>query len=48
MVEAVYVVRAGLFVFSGRDCLEDTIDVKVLIEVVVGVVVLAWWRWSVV
>ena len=48
VVEAVDMVRAGFFVFSRRDCLGDMMDVKVVIEVVVGAVVLVWWRWSVV
>ena len=48
VVEAVDVVQAGLFVFSRHDCLGDMMDVKVVVEVVVGVVVLVWWRWTVV
>ena len=48
VVEAVDVVLAGFFVFSRHGCLGDIMDVKMVIEVVVGVVVLMWWRWSVV
>ena len=48
LVEAVGVVRAGFFVFSRRVCLGDVMDVKVVIEFVVGVVVLVWWKWAVV
>ena len=40
LVEAVDVVQAGFFVFSRRVCLRDMMDVKVVVEVVVGVVVL--------
>ena len=40
LVEAVDVVQAGFFVFSRRVCLRDMMDVKVVMEVVVGVVVL--------
>ena len=55
VMEAVDVVRAvqvGLFVFFLRCCLGDVTGVRVLMEVVVGVVVLfgavvlVWWRWS--
>ena len=46
--EAVDVVQAGLFVFSRHDCLGDMMDVKMVVEVVVGVVVLVWWRSTVV
>ena len=46
VVEAVDVVRAGFFVFSRCGCLGDMMDVKVVIEVVVGVVALVLWRWS--
>ena len=48
VVEAVGVVQAGFFVFSRRVCLGDMMDVKVVIEFVVGVVVLVWWKWAVV
>ena len=49
VVEAVEVVRAGFFfVFFRRGCLGDIMGVRVVIEVVVGVVVLVLWRWSVV
>ena len=40
LVEAVDVVQAEFFVFSRRVCLGDMMDVKVVMEVVVGVVVL--------
>ena len=40
VVEAVDVVQAGFFVFSRRGCLGHMMDVKVVIEVVVGLVVL--------
>ena len=46
LVEAVDVVQAGFFVFSRRVCLRDMMDVKVVMEVVVGVVVLVVWGWS--
>ena len=46
LVEAVDVVQAGFFVFSRRVCLGDMMDVKVVMEVVVGVVVLVRWGWS--
>ena len=39
-VEAVDVVRARFFVFSRHVCLGDMIDVKVIMEVVFGMVVL--------
>ena len=48
VVEAVNVVRDGFFVFSRHICLGDMMDVKVVMEVVVGVVVLVGWGWSVV
>ena len=48
VVKAVDVVQAGFFVFSRRGCLGNMMDVKVVTEVVVGVVVLLWWRWTVV
>ena len=47
VVEAAEVVQAGFFVFLRRGCLEDMMDVRVVIENVVGAVVLVWWRWSV-
>ena len=47
-VEAVDVVRAGLFVFFRSGCLENMIGVRMVIGGVVGAVVLVWWRWSVV
>ena len=40
VVEAVDVAQAGFFAFSRSGCLGDLMDVKVVIEVVVGVVVL--------
>ena len=40
LVEAVDVVRARFSVFSRHVCLGDMMDVKVIMEVVVGVVVL--------
>ena len=46
LVKAVDVVQAGFFVFSRRVCLGDMMDVKVVMEVVVGVVVLVRWGWS--
>ena len=46
VVEAVDVMQAGFFVFSRCGCSGDMMDVKVVTEVVVGVVVLVWWRWS--
>ena len=48
VVEAVNVVRAGFFPFSRRGCLGNMMDVKGVIKVVIGVVVLVLWRWSVV
>ena len=48
VVEALDVVQAGFFVFSRRVCLGDMMDVKVVMEVVVGVVVLMRWGRSVV
>ena len=48
VVEAVDVVQAAFFVFFQCGCLEDMMGARVVIEVVVGVVVLVWWRWSVV
>ena len=47
-VEAVDVVRVGFLDLSRRGCLGYIMDVKVVMEVVVGVVVLVWWGWSVV
>ena len=49
VVEAVDVVgTSGFFVFSSSVCLGDMMDVKMMMEVVVGVVVLVQWGWSVV
>ena len=51
-VDVVGAVQVGLFVFSLRCCLGDVMGVRVVMEVVVGVVVLfgavvlVWWRWS--
>ena len=47
-VEAVDVVRVGFLDLSRRGSLGYIVDVKVVMEVVVGVVVLVWWGWSVV
>ena len=47
VVETVDVVEAGFFLFLWHDCLGDMVDVRVVIEIVVGAVVLLWWRWSV-
>ena len=40
--------KEGFFVFFRCDCLGNMMGVRVMIEVVVGVLVLVWWRWSVV
>ena len=48
VVEAADVVRVGFLDLSRRGCLGYIMDVKVVMEVVVGVVVLVWWGWSVV
>ena len=54
MVETVDVVQVWLFIFFRDGCLGDMMDVRVVMEVVmgvgvlVGVVVLVWWRCSVV
>ena len=48
VVEAVDVVRVGFLDLFRRGCLGYIMDVKVVMEVVVGVVVLVWWGWSVV
>ena len=45
VVEAADVVGARFFVFFRRGCLGDLMGVKVVIEVVVGVVVLVQWKW---
>ena len=45
VVEAADVVGARFFVFFRRGCLGDLMGVKVVIEVVVGVVVLVRWKW---
>ena len=53
VVQIVDVVQAGFFVFLWHDCLGDMVGVRVVIEVVVGAavlvgaVVLLWWRWPV-
>ena len=44
MGEAVEVVRANFFVFLGHDSLGEMVGAKVVIEVVIKVVVLVWWR----
>ena len=36
------------FIFFWHSCLGDIMGVRVVIEVAVGVVVLVWWRCSVV
>ena len=48
VVETVDVVQVWFFVFFWHGCLGDIMGVRVVIEVVVGVVVLVWWRCSVV
>ena len=48
VVEAVDVVRVGFLDLFRRGCLGYIMDVKMMMEVVVGVVVLVWWGWSVV
>ena len=48
VMEAVDVVRAVFLYFSGVVCLGNMMGVRVMIELVGGVVVLVWWRWSVV
>ena len=35
------------FVFFWHGCLGDMVGERVVIEVVVGVLMLVWWRWSV-
>ena len=45
VVEAADVVEARFFVFFRCGCLGDLMGVKVVIEVVVGVVVLVRWKW---
>ena len=47
VVETVDLVQVLFFIFSRRCCL-GKMDVRVVIEIVVGVVVLVWWRCSVV
>ena len=37
----------AFFVFLGHDRLGKMVGAKVVMEVVVQVVVLVWWRWSV-
>ena len=48
VVETVDVVQACFFVFFLYGCLGDMMGVRVMIEVVVSVVALVWWRCSVV
>ena len=43
VVETVHVARGTFFVFFRRVCLGNMMGVRVVIEVVVGVVVLVWW-----
>ena len=43
VVEVMDVVRVGFLDLSRRGCLGYIMDVKVVMEVVVGVVVLVWW-----
>ena len=38
------VIWAIFFVFLGRDCLRKMVGAEVVIEVVVEVVLLVWWR----
>ena len=47
VVEAADVVGARFFVFFRCGCLGDLMGVKVVIEVVVGVVMLTCWKWPV-
>ena len=50
VVEAVDVMQVGFFVLFWRGCLGDMMGVRVVMEVIVGsvvlvgVVVLVWWR----
>ena len=48
VVEVVDVVRVRFLDLSRRGCLGYIMDVKVVMEVVVGVLVLVWWGWFVV
>ena len=48
VVETVDVVQVWFFIFFWCGCLGDMMGVRVVIEVVVGLVVLVWWRCSVV
>ena len=48
VVETADVVQVWFFVFFRRGYLGDMMGVRVVIEVVVDVVVLVWWRCSVV
>ena len=48
VVETVDVVQVWFFIFFRRGCLGNMMDVRVVIEVVIGVVVLVWWRCSLV
>ena len=47
VVEGVDVVRAGFLSFLGLS-VWDMMGARMVIEVVVGVVELVWWKWSVV
>ena len=46
MVEGVDVVRAGFFVFFRFGCFRNMMGERVVIEIVVHVLVLVWWRQS--
>ena len=48
VVETVDVVQVWFFIFFRRGCLGNMMDVRVVIEVVIVVVVLVWWRCSLV
>ena len=48
VVGVVDVVRVGFLDLSRHGCLGYIMDVKVVVEIVVGVVVLVWWGWSMV
>ena len=48
VVETMDVVQVWFFIFFRRGCLGNMMDVRVVIEVVIGVVVLVWWRCSLV
>ena len=48
VVETVYLVQVWFFEFFRHGCLGNMMGVRVVIEVVVGVLVLVWWKCSVV